>query len=279
MSAARFAPASLRRRLAGRSIPVATVLLGGLAVVLYAWALLRGTFRPGSTAGLTFGISAAVMLLVVMIYSIRRGMTAVRRLGPTQVYLQVHIWGGLLFLLLLLLHTGFGLPSGVLATTLWVVSLWVVLSGLAGLALQRSIPRVLVPAASFEIHLRRIPELVGELRGRAEAVAARGGPRVAAFYERQWAGDMAEPRMVTTQLFRVRNHAPNEGPVAILRRTLPEDGVATLDELQALHETKWEMDVHYTLQRILRGWLYLHLPVSIALLGLVALHIFFILYF
>ena len=52
-----------------------------------------------------------------------------------------------------------------------------------------------------------------------------------------------------------------------------------LDDLQAMYKTKLEIDAHYTLQKALRWWLYLHVPVSIVLIVLLALHIFAVVYY
>lgn len=241
---------------------------------------MTGELHPGSILGLGFGIAAAVLLGVVMLYSVRRGLTRVRSMGRRKGYMQLHIWGGLLFLFLVFLHTDFRLPRGVFTAVLWGLALWVVLSGIVGVFLQRSIPRILNSTTSFEVHFGRIPELVDELRRRAEKVVGGGPPRVREFYERELAADMVAPRMVGMALFGRRRGEGRLTPgMEILRRTLPDEGAATVDELQALHEAKRNMDVHFTLQRVLRGWLWLHLPVSILLLGLVALHVFFIAYF
>ena len=41
---------------------------------------------------------------------------------------------------------------------------------------------------------------------------------------------------------------------------------------------KAELDVHLSLQRALRAWLVLHVPPAIVLLGLLAVHVFAVLY-
>ena len=43
--------------------------------------------------------------------------------------------------------------------------------------------------------------------------------------------------------------------------------------------TKLELDVHRTLQRPLRWWLYVHVPPSVLLLALVAVHLVTVLYY
>jgi hypothetical protein len=215
-----------------------------------------------------------------MLYSIRRAMPAVRSFGPTKHYLQLHIYGGLLFLLLMLIHTGFGLPAGPLVTLLWALGLWVVLSGVVGVAIQRAVPRLLDATSSFEVNAQRIPELVDDLRVRAQALAAGAGSAVQSYYMRELAPDMAAPRAAMSSLLgrnRIASYRAQE--FQILRRTLPAEAGPRLDELFQLHGTKLEMDLHFTLQRVLRLWLFFHLPVSIVLLGLVVLHVFFVLYF
>jgi len=277
----------MRRRFAeaagwvgARKLPAASSVVALAALGLYLGASVRGGFAPGSPLGLAFGIGAVVVLLLVMLYSARRGLPRARALGPRRGYMQLHLWGGGLFLLLLLVHSDFRLPAGVLTFALWAVSLWVVLTGIVGLLLQRTIPRVLGSTAPLEVNLHRIPDLVSELRRRAEEATAVAEPRLRNFYQQEFAPEMAEPRMVGTALLRrPGDEGPRAGAVEILRSTLPEESAATLDELQELHRAKHEMDVHFTLQRIMRGWLFLHLPMAIILLGLVALHVFFILYF
>jgi hypothetical protein len=64
-----------------------------------------------------------------------------------------------------------------------------------------------------------------------------------------------------------------------LRDILSPDERETLDELMRLHRSKLEMDAHYTLQRALRGWLVLHVPVSLVMIALLAVHIFSVLYY
>ncbi|MEM7352229.1 MAG: hypothetical protein AAF657_15620, partial [Acidobacteriota bacterium] len=68
-------------------------------------------------------------------------------------------------------------------------------------------------------------------------------------------------------------------PFQYLEGRLPAEEKAKLDQLERLYRAKLEIDAHYTLQRALRGWLTLHAPVTVLLVGLVALHIFTVLYY
>ena len=233
---------------------------------------------PGSAIGMAFGSAAAGSLVLVMLYSARRSVPAVRSLGATRLYLQVHLWGGGAFFVLLLLHTDARLPTAGLTIALWVSSLWVIATGVVGLLLQRTLPMLL--QATVEVNLERVPDLIAELRGRAERLMQTADARLQLFYATHVARDMAAPQMSIAALFqRDRYLRSQRGEMDILRRTLAPSGVTTLDALHELRVTKHHIDTHYSLQRVLRAWLYFHLPVAIVLLGLVVLHVFFIMYY
>lgn len=234
----------------------------------------------GSFIGAAFGVAAALLLLVVMLYSVRRALPSVRRLGPTRPYMDAHVYGGLVFLLLVLAHTGFGLPSGAFNTTLWVVTLWVVASGVLGVALQRWIPRLLEAETTLEVHHQRIPELVEEVRERARQAAREAGPRAESFYDRELASELEGARSdMGVLLRRGRSLRRRAGEFTRLQNTVSSESIPAVEELRRMHRTKLDLDLHSALQKKLRLWLALHLPLGVVLLVLVGLHIFFTLYF
>ena len=271
-------PGEPTRRLPRLGPGLVTLVLAIAVLATYAAFALQGVAGAGSTVGIAFGIGAAVMLLAVMLYSVRRALPAVRRFGRTQPYLQLHLYAGALFGLLFLVHTGFDPPPGAFTALLWWVSLWVLLTGAVGVLLQRVLPRMLGVGTSVEIHLQRTRELLHAAREQARESAASAGPRVQEFYQRHVAPDLEGPRPILASLTGGRE-APSPRAYEILERTLTAEQAEALGEVRRLHRAKRDMDVHYALQRVLRTWLVLHLPPAIVLLGLVALHIFFVLYF
>lgn len=265
---------------ADRWIPIGTAAVGLVAVVLYAIETVRADYHPHSTLGMGIGIAAVVVMVLVMGYSMRRSLTSVRALGRTEPYLQMHLYGGVLFLLLFVIHTDFGIPSGTLDLLLWITTLWVVVTGAIGVVLQRYLPKILDDGSTMEVHLNRIPELVDELRQRAEEAVQRTGSRVRFFYERELAEELEQPRTIfrlaagRTMAQTFRSHEMD-----ILRQTLDDEGEEVLEELHEIYRAKSDLDLHYTLQPVLRGWLALHLPAGVLLILLVVLHVFFVLYF
>lgn len=261
----------------------ASLGLGLLMVVgwVLAWAL-RGSVRPGDAVGTTFGILATSWLVLVAAYALRRRMMrAASRfgLGRARAWLWLHVYGGLLFLLAMVLHAGPSWPAGLLSWALWLLSFWTVLTGLFGLLLQRTVPRLLASGSTLEVHYERIPELVAEIRGRAERLAAGADAPVRGLYTRRLAPVLAVPRRNLSVFLDAGGWHRHLEPIDRLRELLPAEERRQVEELETLVEAKLDLDAHYTLQQVLRGWLWLHVPPSALLIVLVILHIGSVIYY
>lgn len=238
-----------------------------------------GRVHPSTTWGWGYGLAATVLFGAAMVYALRRRLMRFRP-GRTFHYLQLHVYGGTLFLLLVFMHTGFQVPEGVLTWWLWFFSLWVVLSGLSGVVLQKWIPTLLASGLDIEVNYDRIPELTDELYERAEELASESGPKVRRFYRRKLADALEAPHFRPLYFIDVTGgRATHERQFDHLRSVLPADQKEDLNELEQIAHTKRQIDAHYTLQTPLRWWLYLHLPVGILLIALIGLHIFTVLYY
>lgn len=265
-----------RVRLRG-SIVFAAAVVASLGA--FALNILLAEVHPSTAWGVTYGGVAAGLLALTLGYAVRRRMPR-RGPGPARAWLQVHIYGGLLFLLLMLMHTGFRLPHGVLAWAMWLVSLYVVASGVVGLLLQQWLPAVLTSAFATEVNFARIPGLVETVRQRVEALVATCDDTVRRFYERDLAALLVapQPRLVyfidATGGIRTRVQH-----LDYLRRHFEGEESAKLDQLKSLVTNKLEMDAQYTLQLPLRLWLYGHVPMSMALGVLVAFHLYSVWYY
>ena len=239
--------------------------------------------RPASAWGLGYGAAATLVMLGVALFAARRrSMRLATRLGlgRARSWLYFHVYGGTLFLVLLLLHTGFRLPEGGLAWLLWALALWTVLSGFLGLGLQQWIPKALGSGLGVEVHYDRIPALVAELKTRADAVAAAASEPVQRVYARKVAPELRAPAWRWIYFVDITGRIQSRlGEFEYLRQRLPAEERGRAAELEGLFRTKLEMDAHYTLQSVLRGWLLLHVPASLVLVGLVAVHVFTVLYY
>ena len=252
-------------------------------VVLFAINLIFWDVHPGSPLGMSYGIAATVLLLGAAAYGARRrSMRFASRLGlgRSRAWLYFHVYGGGLFLLLVHMHSGWRLPMGALNWGLWLLSLWTVASGLAGLALQRWIPRVLASGLSVEVNYDRVDELAKGVRERAEQLAESCDDSVRALYQKTVAPALVAPeRRLIYFLDPTGGIQTRLAPFRYLENRLPREERLELVELERLFRAKLEIDAHYTLQRALRGWLIVHAPTSFLLVALVAIHISTVLYY
>lgn len=249
----------------------------GICLLALAVNRLFFELRPGNVPGLVYGSAAALLLLAVALYGARRRLMSLasrRRAGRARSWLHFHVYGGLLFLLLVLMHSGFRYPEGWITLALWWLSLWNVASGLLGVGLQRWLPRMLASGLSTEVLYERIPELIGELRARAQTLAAASGEGVMALYDRRVAPALERPRRRWIYLLDITGGIKAWlKEFQYLESFLDDEERARLEELERIYRTKLEIDAHYTLQQVLRGWLWLHVPTSLLLLAFLAVHV------
>ncbi len=249
-----------------------------LCLVIYTLNALFGQVHPGSAWGLSYGIAATILFVAVFLYALRRRLMKVRALGRSWVYLQVHVYGGALFLLLVFMHTGFQWPQGVLTWWLWALSIWVVGSGLLGIVLQKWLPTLLSSGLTTEVHYDRIPDLVSEIRRRAEALVEDADYAIRTFYRDDLAPSLTGPETHLAYYLGASDVNGRSRQFDALGAMLPAEERAKLSELREMVQTKQEIDAHYTLQKALRGWLLLHVPVSVVLIVLLGFHIFSVWY-
>ena len=257
------------------------VFLAATAVCVAAPVVELALGAPGGADAWTvgYGVASATLLVGAVAYAGRR--RAPRR-GPGASYhwLQFHVYGGTVFLALVALHSGPRVPNGAIGWSLWATSVWVVVTGLAGVFIQKWVPTSLGSGLTTEVHYDRIPELVAHVRGKAEALVATADESVSRFYQANLASALAgpQPRLIyfvdiTGGIHTRLRHLDH------LQQFLGDADRRTVDELRVLMRTKLEIDAQYTLQRALRWWLYGHVPVAVGLIVLVLFHVFAVWYY
>ncbi len=267
-------------RSAAARLFIAAVIVCSAAFLLNA---VVADLRPSNIWGLTYGTFAAILLAGMALLSARRRTTkfALKAgLGNAQSWLQFHLYGGALCLLLTLMHTGFRQPHGVLTWWLWFLSIWVTVSGLFGVILQKWIPRLLTSGLAIEVVYERIPELINEISEKVNTLIETCTEPVKDFYQKKLVMALATPRPRLIYCIDITGGIQSRlKQFDYLRGFLPSEEKEKLSRLEAFYKTKLELDAHYTLQRIMRLWLYTHVPASLVLLILLGIHLFAVLYY
>lgn len=216
-------------------------------------------------------------VLLLTLYNSRKKLTMVP-LGSNAAWLQFHIYLGLITVAVFGMHIGWRVPNGWLEGVLALLFVLVAGSGVAGLYLSRRFSRLLTRRGE-EVIFERIPTFIAELRQEAEkcvlsAAAETGSSTLADHYTRHLADFFGGPRNYFSHVIsssRTLFSLINE--IANMERYLNDKEREFSGRLRELVEKKDELDYHHALQMTLKGWLFVHVPLTYGMLVIALLHL------
>jgi hypothetical protein len=266
---------SVRRRLLG----------SGIIVTLSAYAMFAYERARDSNPHLTYltGWLLLALMLYLTAFNLRKKFSFIP-LVSTRAWLVAHTYLGLFTTVAFFLHLRWRVPTGVLETSLALLFLIVTVSGLLGWWLSRVIP-ARQTAVGGEVPFEEIPVILRGVRLKAEALVLASIPgakasTLAEFYAGRLAGFFAGPANFQAHLFGSRRPLNRLlGQMAEVHRFLSADEKRDLDILTTLVRQKDALDFHRASQFVLKGWLFVHIPLTYALLAFSAAHILVVLAF
>lgn len=253
----------------------------GLILLILVSALMVWLHRrySGAMSRLSYltGWALFGLILLLSLYNARKKLPFVPLLS-SELWLQSHVYGGLLTAALFTVHLDYKMPTGWFEGTLASLYILVMLSGFFGLFVSRAIPKRLTTRGG-EVLFERIPSIRRQLQERAEALALTSlaqakSSTVADFYVRELKDFFEGSRNVGWHWLEVRsplNRLLNK--INDLNRYLNEQERATLDQIAGLVRQKDGLDYHYALQLLLKAWLFAHIPLTYSLLLFTLAHI------
>lgn len=262
----------LRRRWAALTVTTLVIAALGYAYVNIAPLYPRHPYLSGWAL-------FAIMLLLTF-FNLRKKVPFLR-LGSTGLWLQIHIYVGLVSGALFLMHTGFGWPHGWLNQLIALCFIIVFITGVIGLWISREFPRRLT-VAGFETPFERMPQVRRQLRQSAESMILQGaeGPAsslIADFYTHKLGLFFTSHENFFAHLQRSRTaQAAHAAQFDEIQRYARKNEQELLKKLAELVEQKHLLDYQYSLQLTLRVWLFAHIPLSYSLLILSIAHIFIV---
>ncbi len=219
----------------------------------------------------------AASLAFLVLFNARKKMPMLPLLSAA-TWLQMHIYVGFFAVAVFVAHTGFRYPGGVFNQILWWFFVALSASGIAGIWAERAIaPRLREHGEA--ILFNRINPYRLKLAAEAEQVAGRsaaelGSPLLVDVYCNQIAPFMTGTRNFWSHLFGSGNAIdPLIHEFRDLERYLNPEGRKTLGELEERVIAKNNLDHQYALVSVMRGWLFLHVPLAYGIFLLIALHI------
>ena len=233
------------------------------------------TPHGGSLPGLVYGVLALLLVLLLLFFGVRKRWHR-SRLGRLETWCQSHVYLGLLVVAVALCHSGFRFEDRVASAAFWTMAA-VAASGLAGALLYTVVPLLLtrVEGGLLPDELGRqanqLAQSMARLSsGRSPALRGIAGELLAADRPGWLAGWrlLLAPRTAAAAV---------ERPWARWLAEVPAAERADLQQLLVLSRQRRELVLALVQQQryrnLLAVWLLVHVPLSFALLVVLAVHL------
>lgn len=284
----------------------AILLLATLVYVPYAFYSRRGP-HGRSVPGLIFGAIGFAFILFAALLGARKKVP-VWRLGRARTWMLGHLWLGLLSLPLILFHGGFHFGGTLTRLLMWLLII-TVFSGIFGALLQHFLPRIMTRQIPLETIVEEIDNVRAQLLEEADQfVGAVCGSfnfetsvpskenRAGGFDPKRAGAAAGAAAAVLTEeesaplrsfyLLEMRPFLEHPGAARLrlgdsdqarsafqqVRTLIPVSAHPTLEDLENICEEERQLTRQIRFHRWLHGWLLVHVPLSLALILLGALH-------
>lgn len=257
----------LRRQ---RSVALLLLMVAALYVGHLA---LKIAFYP--LALLTGGLLLALVVALAL-FNARKKLPFLPLLKAS-AWMQFHAYAGWLSVFVFLLHIDWRWPRGALDQTLAAVFVVVAGSGVLGLLLSRVLPPRLTRSGE-PLVFERIPGLRRRLLDRTDALVLKaeegtGSTSLADFHGAHLRPYLeSRPRWLSSLIDKDVRHAKVVGELRSIKRYLTPAELEISDELADIAEAKRNLDFQYSGQRLLKLWLFVHIPLTYSLIILGVVH-------
>jgi hypothetical protein len=250
--------------------------LSALAGIAYLWHEPPTKPYGGSALGYALGTAAALLVLWLLAFGVRKRLYR-STLGTVQGWLSAHVYLGTALVVIATLHTGFELGWNVHGLA-YVLMVLVVASGFYGVFVYLRVPGAMTANLgdeTLESMLLRMADIDKDMREKALSLPD-------ALFK------VVERSVVATRLggsfLRVVSGRDRDCPTARAARELPELAKSLSGEPANVNREVYTLllEKNELLARARRAmrhkavldlWLYVHVPLSLALLAALAVHV------
>jgi len=218
-----------------------------------------------------------VSVLTLTLFNLRKRFSFLP-LASASTWLQFHIYLGLFSTAIFMIHTDWHLPTGYLETLLWLLFMLVALSGVFGILITRAVPE-LQQQHGEALFLGRIPQYRAQLAADVrdliiDTMKETRTRTLAKFYSAHLHGYFAASRNSFRHLIGSGRHLNGLlREIELAERYLDTPGKAALIEIRERVLQKDNLDYQFTFLMLLRGWLFVHVPATYAMILVAIVHL------
>lgn len=240
-----------------------------------------GGRNGGTVLGYTLGVISTVGILYLMWYGIRK-RAYYSRFTTLKAVLSSHIWIGIALIFIVAFHCGFSFNYNV-HTLAYVLMLLTIASGIWGAILFRTLPVELRSQRGGATTAQLAATLFALSASIKDFITSSKQQRSDAFLKMAKKLDINfQPSLWRCLLYSLPKQLSTE-VIAKHIEALPEneqsDAIVLVEMFNKKRDTIKRIQQETRAQTLIRGWLYLHLPLSVALCVALAIHIFSVFYF
>ncbi len=256
-----------------RRLRNSAVLAGVITLSLGGFAIARTALRP---TAIHTGLVLIALLFGLSFLNGRKKLPFLP-LWKASTWVQIHIYAGIFSVVLFFVHVGFRLPNGTLEIFLSILFAIVALSGFFGLFISRWLPPRVTSSGESLVY-ERIPAHRQQLRKEVEKLVVdaereSGSSAIGDFYL-----DVLAPYFQYDHGVAILLGDPRRFEHRITRRIdefsryLDAGELETIGEIRELIARKRNLDFQHAAQRILKLWLFIHIPFTYSLLLVAIVH-------
>lgn len=228
--------------------------------------------RTERAVDLAYGFTAFFGTFVLFAYWIRANIYS-RRLASRRSWYVSHIYIGVLLVGVVYLHSGFRF-TGAISGALLIFFFAATASGVIGAVMYAVIPLRLSKSLGEAVTLAELTARLEKISVEADAVAQKAPAAFGELYAERLRRPIVEPRWIGRYLTWSQKEmlSAAEDYFERLRRLIPEGTVHDMEILRPLFVEKETLNFKIARLQILRAWLDIHLPLSVALLACAIIH-------
>ena len=244
-----------------------TICVIAAVILLATWTLAQGTLIRGDFAS---GWLLVGMIVFLALYNVRKALPFLP-LGSSRMWLQLHIYVGLMTSFVFAVHVNFRIPNGMFECLLALTYLLVFFSGIIGLWMTRTFPKRLAGLGQ-EVIYESVPILIRQLRTRIEELLLptddSSSTALAEFYRDHILPFLEDGGRRLTYLMSGTNpdYQRLSRAIADQTRYLNDDEKQQLAEAEKLVIRQNQINTQASLQFALKVWLFVHIPATWVLL-------------
>ena len=259
------------------------VTSAALLILSYYWYSNQTIPHGGTLIGLLYGLLGTLIIFILMALGIRKRSLG-STLGTVQGWTSAHVYLGLLTLLIIPMHAGFRFHLD-FHTLAFVLLALVVVSGIIGIILYAFIPSRLTKYEEV-LQADKIDSEVNRILDQMRNVVRDKSDALVRVYKEERERTAHGPHRGWRVLWRGQGDEGISQKRQALSRVsagIPPEGQKDFLVLSQLILQKAQLESNFTkqmrLKNALAAWLYVHVPISVAMLLAVVVHLVSVFYY